>query len=212
MTSATRQRRRNLSARLWRRAARHAVAERRRRSPILIAALVIAAFVVGFLALQMVGRDRWARRSENSTTTGRPGPATAGSLPISEKSIVVLPFENRSRDPDNAYFADGIQDEILTRLAKIADLKVISHTSTQEPDNFQLMGDLALTNMGLGDKTAAFSFVEKGMTVVPIKKDATVRSATNPDSCAGGGADGRTRSRHRCFTETTLDPRPGCAG
>ena len=50
---------------------------------------------------------------------------------ISEKSIAVLPFENRSRDPDNAYFADGIQDEILTRLAKIADLKVISRTSTQ---------------------------------------------------------------------------------
>src|SRR5712671_6525177 len=50
---------------------------------------------------------------------------------INEKSIAVLPFENRSRDPDNAYFADGIQDEILTRLAKIADLKVISRTSTQ---------------------------------------------------------------------------------
>jgi TolB-like protein/Tfp pilus assembly protein PilF len=48
-----------------------------------------------------------------------------------EKSIAVLPFENRSRDPDNAYFADGIQDEILTRLSKIADLKVISRTSTQ---------------------------------------------------------------------------------
>ena len=46
------------------------------------------------------------------------------------KSIAVLPFENLSRDPDNAYFADGIQDEILTRLAKIADLKVISRTST----------------------------------------------------------------------------------
>src|SRR5258705_27412 len=48
-----------------------------------------------------------------------------------EKSIAVLPFENRSRDPDNAYFADGIQGEILTRLSKIADLKVISRTSTQ---------------------------------------------------------------------------------
>ena len=50
---------------------------------------------------------------------------------VSDKSIAVLPFENRSRDPDNAYFADSIQDEILTRLAKIADLKVISRTSTQ---------------------------------------------------------------------------------
>jgi TolB-like protein/Tfp pilus assembly protein PilF len=53
------------------------------------------------------------------------------ALPAPEKSIAVLPFENNSRDPDNAYFADGIQDEILTRLAKIADLKVISRTSTQ---------------------------------------------------------------------------------
>ena len=52
-------------------------------------------------------------------------------LPVPEKSIAVLPFENRSRDPDNAYFADGIQDEILTRLSKIADLRVISRTSTQ---------------------------------------------------------------------------------
>jgi TolB-like protein/Tfp pilus assembly protein PilF len=48
-----------------------------------------------------------------------------------EKSIAVLPFENLSRDPENAYFADGIQDEILTRLSKIADLKVISRTSTE---------------------------------------------------------------------------------
>ena len=50
---------------------------------------------------------------------------------VPEKSIAVLPFENLSRDPDNAYFADGIQEEILTRLAKIAALKVISRTSTQ---------------------------------------------------------------------------------
>ena len=49
----------------------------------------------------------------------------------SEKSIAVLPFENRVDDKDNAYFAEGIQDEILTRLSKIADLKVISRTSTQ---------------------------------------------------------------------------------
>jgi len=62
------------------------------------------------------------------------------STPVApEKSIAVLPFANLSRDPDNAYFADGMQDEILTRLSKIADLKVISRTSTQHykstPDN-----------------------------------------------------------------------------
>src|SRR6266513_596958 len=53
------------------------------------------------------------------------------TLAVPEKSIAVLPFENRSEDKANAYFADGIQDEILTRLSKIADLKVISRTSTQ---------------------------------------------------------------------------------
>src|SRR5215813_3055704 len=52
-------------------------------------------------------------------------------LPVPEKSIAVLPFENLSEDKANAYFADGIQDEILTRISKIADLKVISRTSTQ---------------------------------------------------------------------------------
>ncbi|HEV8619379.1 MAG TPA: hypothetical protein VGQ70_07805, partial [Candidatus Udaeobacter sp.] len=55
--------------------------------------------------------------------------STATTIP--EKSIAVLPFENRSEDTANAYFADGIQDEIMTRLSKIADLKVISRTSTQ---------------------------------------------------------------------------------
>ena len=59
---------------------------------------------------------------------------------IPEKSIAVLPFENRSEEKANAYFAEGIQDEILTRLSKIADLKVISRTSTQHyksaPENF----------------------------------------------------------------------------
>ena len=56
--------------------------------------------------------------------------ATGAAIP--EKSIAVLPFENLSRDPDNAYFAEGVQDEILTRLAKVADLKVIARTSTQK--------------------------------------------------------------------------------
>src|SRR5207248_5004014 len=52
-------------------------------------------------------------------------------LPL-EKSIAVLPFENRSRDPDNAFFTDGVQDEILTDLARIAALKVISRTSVMQ--------------------------------------------------------------------------------
>ena len=58
-------------------------------------------------------------------------PAPTNSVPIPEKSIAVLPFENLSEDKANAYFAEGIQSEILTRLSKIADLKVISRTSTE---------------------------------------------------------------------------------
>jgi len=65
---------------------------------------------------------------------------TRSFTPI-ERSIAVLPFENRSSDKENAYFVDGIQDEILTRLSKIADLKVISRTSTQHyksaPENLR---------------------------------------------------------------------------
>src|SRR5438034_3126539 len=58
-------------------------------------------------------------------------PLATVELLVPAKSIAVMPFENRSEEKANAYFADGIQDEILTRLSKIADLKVISRTSTQ---------------------------------------------------------------------------------
>jgi serine/threonine protein kinase/TolB-like protein len=80
-----------------------------------------AAATVGLLALVAIvtGIVMLSRNRVTST------------LAAPEKSIAVLPFENRSEDKANAYFADGIQDEILTRLSKIADLKVISRTSTQ---------------------------------------------------------------------------------
>ena len=61
----------------------------------------------------------------------REEPASAANTGAPAKSIAVLPFENLSHDPDSAYFSQGVQDEILTRLSKIADLKVISRTSTQ---------------------------------------------------------------------------------
>jgi TolB-like protein/Flp pilus assembly protein TadD len=71
------------------------------------------------------------RRGPPAVARSSSGKAADGGLPIPEKSIAVLPFENRSDDKANTYFANGIQDEILTRLSKIADLKVISRTSTQ---------------------------------------------------------------------------------
>ncbi len=71
---------------------------------------------------------------------------------IPEKSIAVLPFDNLSSDKENAYFADGIQDEILTRLSKIGALKVISRTSSQKykstPDNLREVGkQLGVANL-----------------------------------------------------------------
>src|SRR5438094_2301011 len=75
-----------------------------------------------------------------------------GPAEVATKSIAVLPFENLTHDPDNAYFADGIQEEILTRLSKIADLKVISRTSTQRfkstPDNLlEIAKQLGVANI-----------------------------------------------------------------
>ena len=67
--------------------------------------------------------------------------ATPVAEPIENKSIAVLPFENLSHDPENAYFSEGIQEEILTRLAKIGDFKVVSRTSTEKykssPENLR---------------------------------------------------------------------------
>ena len=80
-------------------------------------------FVVVIGALVSIGLFLLGRYSAENKT--------ASSAGISNKSIAVLPFDNLSRDPDNAYFCEGVQDEILTRLAKVADLKVISRTSTQ---------------------------------------------------------------------------------
>src|SRR5262252_135483 len=83
----------------------------------------------------------WSERPHKTPTSPAATTASSTATEIPAKSIAVLPLENLSRDPDNAYFVEGIQDEILTRLSKIADLKVISRTSTQKyksaPDNLR---------------------------------------------------------------------------
>jgi TolB-like protein len=84
-----------------------------------IALIAIAAMAAGGLLTWQVLRGPIAPPKQDEAAT------------VSQKSIAVLPFENLSHDPENAYFASGTQDEILTRLAKIDDLKVIPRTSTQ---------------------------------------------------------------------------------
>jgi TolB-like protein/Tfp pilus assembly protein PilF len=96
---------------------------------------------------------------------------------LPDKSIAVLPFENLSRDPDNAYFADGIQDEILARLSKIADLKVISRTSTQKyksaPDNLrEIARQLGVSNILEGSVQKAADQVRVNVQLINALNDA----------------------------------------
>jgi len=107
-------------------------------------------YLVLIAGVLSIGLFFLARYTVSKPATGGQHPATAGSQPA--KSIAVLPFENLSHDPDNAYFADGIQDEILSTVGKIGDLKVISRTSTAKyksrPENLrQVATELGAANV-----------------------------------------------------------------
>src|SRR6516162_5852634 len=98
------------------------------------------------------------------------------SSSANEKSIAVLPFENLSEDKSNAYFADGIQDEILTRLSKIADLKVISRTSTEKykskPDNLrEIAKQLGVSNILEGSVQKAADQVRVSVQLINATTD-----------------------------------------
>ena len=108
----------------------------------------IPAVAIGALIVFGAAGLFFARKTAFEKTSARSGSASS----ISEKSIAVLPFQNLSDDKSNAYFTDGIQDEILTRLSKIAALKVISRTSTQKyastPENLREVGQqLGVANL-----------------------------------------------------------------
>jgi TolB-like protein/class 3 adenylate cyclase/Tfp pilus assembly protein PilF len=98
------------------------------------------------------------------------------TLAAPEKSIAVLPFENLSSDKENAYFAEGIQDEILTRLSKIADLKVISRTSTQHyksaPENLPEIGrQLGVANVLEGSVQKSGDAVRVNVQLIKAAND-----------------------------------------
>ena len=75
----------------------------------------------------------------------------------------------------------------------------------EQPENYSLIGDLALTNMGLGDKAAALALAERAMAAIPIEKDAVDGPAPIEILARVAAGNGGTRPRHRRFTETTLD-------
>ena len=125
---------------------------------------------IAFAALLfLVGAGWWFTRP--SKEGRRTGVATAD-----QKSIAVLPFENLSRDPENAYFADGVQEEILTRLSKIADLKVISRTSTQRyksaPENLrEIAQQLGVANILEGTVQKAADQVRVNVQLISADND-----------------------------------------
>jgi TolB-like protein/Tfp pilus assembly protein PilF len=135
---------------------------------IIALTIALAVLSAGLLAYQLWG-------SKRSGTTKESIPIE-GSTPIPEKSIAVLPFDNLSDDKSNAYFSEGIQDEILTRLSKIAALKVISRTSTQKyksaPDNLRDVGkQLGVANILEGSVQKIANAVHVNVQLIRVATD-----------------------------------------
>ena len=137
--------------------------ERSTKTPSWLRWAAMTAALLAFAAI-VAGRVMFSRNRVRST------------LVVPEKSIAVLPFENLSRDPDSAYFADGVQEEILTRLASIADLKVISRTSTQryqsKPGNLsEIAKQLGVANILEGSVQKAADQVRVNAQLINAQTD-----------------------------------------
>jgi TolB-like protein len=136
--------------------------QRSRGKTWMYVAVIGAAFSIGLFFI-----GRYTARDSGSTASSE--------LPA--KSIAVLPFDSLSRDPDNAYFAEGVQDEVLTRLAKVADLKVISRTSTQRfksapSDLRDIAKQLGVTNILEGSVQKANDQVRVNVQLINALNDA----------------------------------------
>ena len=134
------------------------------------------------IALLIVGGAIWffsrqpAARSTNAASS-TPASPTAAAPAVSDKSIAVLPFDNLSSDKENAFFAQGIQDEIITTLSKISGLRVISRTSTARyksaPENLpEIARDLRVSNILEGSVQKAGDRVHINVQLIQAETDA----------------------------------------
>jgi TolB-like protein/class 3 adenylate cyclase/Tfp pilus assembly protein PilF len=134
---------------------------------------------VAAVLLLMIFLGWWGANLSRKNSAGRaaePPPRQSEAATIPEKSIAVLPFENLSSDKENAYFAEGIQDEILTRLAKIGALKVISRSSTKQyqskPGNLrEIAQQLGVANILEGSVQKAGTAVHVNVQLVKAMTD-----------------------------------------
>jgi len=146
---------------------------RRTGRKIVAVTIALAVVAAGLFVYQFVrSKPALTPRQSEAATSSRAAPASA----IPEKSIAVLPFENRSEEKANAYFADGIQDEILTRLSKIADVKVISRTSTQHyksaPENLrEIASQLGVANILEGSVQKSGDAVRVNVQLIKAAND-----------------------------------------
>jgi len=149
----------------------------------IFGAAIAAIIVVGLAVLFFV---RYRSLPASVRAPSSPAPADAvSSVParIAEKSIAVLPFENRSDEKENAYFADGIEDEILTRLSNIADLKVISRTSTRQyqskPANLrEIAKQLGVANILEGSVQKVADQVRVNVQLINVQSDSHLWAET----------------------------------
>jgi TolB-like protein/Flp pilus assembly protein TadD len=144
---------------------------------VLAGVVLVGLIAAGMFFLQ----QRTPQQSSSAATSASPSAPPVAAVP--EKSIAVLPFANLSRDPDNAYFADGIQDEILTRLSKISDLKVISRTSTQHyksaPDNLpEIAKQLAVAHILEGSVQKSADAVRVNVQLIKAANDSHIWADT----------------------------------
>jgi TolB-like protein/Tfp pilus assembly protein PilF len=144
---------------------------RRTGRKIVAATIALAVVAAGLFVYQLV-RTRSTITARQDASAARTEAAT-----VSNKSIAVLPFDNLSGDPQNAYFSEGVQDEILTRLAKIAELKVISRTSTQRfksvpSDLRQIAQQLGVANILEGSVQKANDQVRVNVQLINALTDA----------------------------------------
>ncbi|HSU85232.1 MAG TPA: tetratricopeptide repeat protein [Chthoniobacterales bacterium] len=128
------------------------------------------------LLLSLGGAFLWRYTAVSQLKSASEPVASSSGRAIPAKSIAVLPFENLSSDKENAYFAEGIQDEILTRLAKIGALKVISRTSTQHyassPDNLpEIAKQLGVANILEGSVQKAANAVHVNVQLIRAATD-----------------------------------------
>ncbi|MEA3075033.1 MAG: hypothetical protein QOD29_6479, partial [Alphaproteobacteria bacterium] len=135
---------------------------------------IVSLVALAILALLFV--PRFLRSHDQAALTNTAQPNESSTTPVSAKSIAVLPFDNLSSDKENAYFAEGIQDEILTRLSKIAALKVISRTSTQKyksaPDNLREVGkQLGVANLLEGSVQKVSNAVHVNVQLIRASND-----------------------------------------